>query len=87
MNNKAYLVLIAVACLIAVVSAQSSVNPVESLQSKASGVAASATNTSPSAPSNTAHSAGFSLATSLSSTVMMQLVVICSAFIASYFLA
>lgn len=61
-------------------------NPIESLQSRASSVAASATNTSPSAPSNTDSSAAFSLNSGLTSTVLMQIIVLGCAFIASSFL-
>lgn len=77
MNAKFYIALLAIACIIAVVSAQtSSANPIESLQGKASSVAASATNTSPAAASNTSTSAGLSLMGGLSTTVMMQVLVL-----------
>ncbi|KAL0141169.1 hypothetical protein V8B55DRAFT_1513831 [Mucor lusitanicus] len=87
MNTKTFLTLLAVVCIIAVVQAQSSANPIESLQSKASSVAASATNTSPAAPSNTNSSAAFSLGSGLTGTVLMQVVVLGCAFLASSFLA
>ncbi|KAI8069096.1 uncharacterized protein B0P05DRAFT_551547 [Gilbertella persicaria] len=87
MNAKSFLAILTVVCIIAVVQAQSSANPIESLQSKASSVAASATNTSPSAPSNTNTSAGFSLGNGLSSTILMQGLVLLGAFVASSLLA
>jgi hypothetical protein len=80
MNAKFYLALLAVVCLIAVVSAQSSTNPIESLQGKASDVAASATNTSPAAATST--SGGLSLTSGYS-----QLLVLACAFVVCSLLA
>ncbi|CEP17072.1 hypothetical protein [Parasitella parasitica] len=89
MNTKIFYTLLAVVCIIAVVHAQTSsaANPIQSLQSKASSVAASATNTSPAAPSNTESSAALSLNSGLSGTVLIQVIVFGCAFIASSFLA
>lgn len=61
-------------------------NTIQSLQGKASSVAASVTNTSPAAPSHT-RSAGFSLNSGLAGTVLMQVIVLGYAFICTSLLA
>ncbi|KAG2199500.1 hypothetical protein INT47_009954 [Mucor saturninus] len=82
MNSRTFLVALAIVCLVAMVSAQSSAaNPMSSLQQKASSVAASATNTA--APSPTQSSAAVSLT---SSPVILQVLVLACAFVASSYL-
>ncbi|KAG2232254.1 hypothetical protein BDF21DRAFT_425352 [Thamnidium elegans] len=81
MNSRTFLAIFAIVCFIALANAQSSADPIASLQDKASAVASSATNTA--APSPTGESAGNMLT---SGSVFMQLVVLTCAFVASSYL-
>ncbi|KAI9335877.1 hypothetical protein BD770DRAFT_401927 [Pilaira anomala] len=81
MNSRTFLAILAVVCFVAFVHAQSSADPLASIQSKASDIAASATSTS--APSPTQENAAASLA---SGSMFMQLVILACALVASSYL-
>ncbi|KAI7906051.1 uncharacterized protein BX663DRAFT_549169 [Cokeromyces recurvatus] len=84
MNSKTFLTFIALACIIAIVSAQetTTADPIASLQSKASSVAATASNTSPTAAATTTStSAGFSLNSGLSVQLLASICAIAASFL------